>query len=399
MVMRYLSLFLFLLLFFNCFFYGYMIEIGVITTSYTSFMLLFCFMSVFVFFKVVDGRNLNLIRSDFFLLWLLSSLVVVYVVDYVLRGYGVYNNLVYNLVKISIQQLLFFIVWFYLFSNKVFQKNGLNFFLVFWSVFFVACFLNVVVDFFCTDCIYAPSDYKIPGRAAGVFLNPNIAAESLLISMIALISLAARKYVGIIFLIGSLGCILTFSRGAIGICGVIFVIFVLFRVLSFKFALVFVGIAPFFIATVVLFFQDYIPSESAGVLERLLSLTGQADWRNESSDSRFDMVNFAWNLFLESPLVGNGNGSVYQSGSPIGTHNIYLRFLSDFGLLGFFLYLALIWRITYIGFAFRNPVVLSFFVYFLCWGFFSHNTLETFTSILGLSYMAAYARYSLIVRT
>lgn len=394
-----LNVFCFLLLLFNVFLYVYMTISEFLTVKYVSYMLIILFLLSFFLFGVLSrGEDFKKVKHDFLLIFLFAMLIFIYIVDYIIRDNSIYGDFVFDSVRVSIQQILFFIVWFYLFSRKIYQNDGVRFFLVFWSVLFIACFLNVMIDFFCADCIYISSDYKIPGRAAGVFLNPNIAAESLLVSMIALISLADKKYSGIIFFFGVLGCILTFSRGAIGICAILFLIFVVFRVLSYKFVLSFVMVAPFFITTVLMSFQDYIPSESAGVLERLLSLTGQADWRNESSDSRFDVVNLAWNLFWESPIVGNGNGSVYQFGSLIGTHNIYLRFLSDFGFLGFFIYLALIWRITYIGFAFRNPIVVSFFIYFLCWGFFSHNTLETFTSIVGLSYMAVYARYSLVVK-
>jgi len=75
----------------------------------------------------------------------------------------------------------------------------------------------------------------------------------------------------------------------------------------------------------------------SSVVERFDSTTVEEQDRDESTEKRFEYWQIAWNNFLAHPLVGTGFQSFrHREINPHGTdtHNLYLRTLSEGGVIG-----------------------------------------------------------------
>lgn len=79
---------------------------------------------------------------------------------------------------------------------------------------------------------------------------------------------------------------------------------------------------------------------SGGFLEALWNRLQSYFWAPEVSiSSRWILWGVALNLFFQSPIIGNGIGSFYETAQTLylplmGTHNFYLYILVEFGLVG-----------------------------------------------------------------
>lgn len=81
---------------------------------------------------------------------------------------------------------------------------------------------------------------------------------------------------------------------------------------------------------------NFIELTDASKLHRLFEMgTG-----TENDSHRFESWLYSLQIFAENPLFGGGSGAL--SGTPLPTHNVPLRILGDFGLIGFFFY-AWLW--------------------------------------------------------
>lgn len=70
------------------------------------------------------------------------------------------------------------------------------------------------------------------------------------------------------------------------------------------------------------------------------------DLKSKNVADRLEMWSQTWNIFAEHPLIGVGIGSGRTEFESIGvlsvSHNVVLSILSEYGLIGFFLFLALV---------------------------------------------------------
>jgi O-antigen ligase len=91
----------------------------------------------------------------------------------------------------------------------------------------------------------------------------------------------------------------------------------------------------------------------------------------------------SWQLFLDSPLFGNGV-AMERTKFHTYSHNLYVSLAADHGIVGLLLLPALIMAI-----AFRNPNALQFAVLLMVAGVFSHNLLEDEASLTAIALAAA----------
>jgi len=107
--------------------------------------------------------------------------------------------------------------------------------------------------------------------------------------------------------------------------------------------------------------------------------------------SRKDLVDQYWKIISEAPVVGHGTG--YSSkGGRSGTHNMYLKYWVENGLLGLLIYFSLIAGIFWHFYTLRDKRGLIF-VFVLFWtGFVTHNLLhdKTVVVLLGIIGTLAY---------
>lgn len=105
---------------------------------------------------------------------------------------------------------------------------------------------------------------------------------------------------------------------------------------------------------------------SAG-LERVMSRLTEHETRNE-------LYGYAYSSFLDSPLIGNGLGSVWWT---VGyySHNIFLDFLTEAGLLGLLLFVIISGKALYIIYRSSTDSLspLSYFILFVYIGILFHD--------------------------
>ncbi len=177
------------------------------------------------------------------------------------------------------------------------------------------------------------------------FLGPNEVAAFFNTSVVILISLfyVLRKSLWKLILLGiilaSLYCIaFTYSRAAY--MGLIAGLSILF---FFKDKKLFVPLI-----LLLLFWQMVLPEK---VIERIKGTQTETGELDQSSQRRIDIWEQALDLFKSSPVLGIGYGVFRYQGLDLkDTHNIYIKILSEQGLVGFIIFLFLIFSFMKEGF-------------------------------------------------
>jgi len=175
------------------------------------------------------------------------------------------------------------------------------------------------------------------GRAAGYYINPNRTGCALILGMIFGIGVLPKQLRIPFALLVIFGVFLTFSRGAILGWFMLVVIFVQSGVIPRKkFLLWVVGmVMAVVVMGPILSNIDVNELQRSGVINiGMENITGRLEWfqnplanREDSGDSRLEVVMVAWNMFLEHPIVGNGIASTKNLNNlGISTHNMYLLF-------------------------------------------------------------------------
>ena len=112
--------------------------------------------------------------------------------------------------------------------------------------------------------------------------------------------------------------------------------------------------------------------------------------QEDSGDARLEVVIIAWNMLAEHPILGNGIASTKNlNGLGISTHNVYLLFMAEHGILGFFILPLLVCAVTWHSRGESKDIALAFSVFMLLWGMFSHNVVEERYILMSCSLMAA----------
>lgn len=218
------------------------------------------------------------------------------------------------------------------------------------------------------------------GRAAGLYLNPNISGAALVLGMIMSVELVPQWWRSWYVSLVGVGVLLTFSRagmaawvvatGLIAGLGAMRLLQLL-RVTS--------AIAAIVVGALVVSGRwetgvQMLSQVSSDAWGRLRLGEGTAD---PSAELRLKAASMAWQMFLSRPLVGHGVGATVEWDLSESTHNIYLRHLAEYGIGGLvivpLLLLALLWRGS-------GPPVPHIAVWLagvlLLFGVFSHNILD-----------------------
>jgi O-antigen ligase len=103
-------------------------------------------------------------------------------------------------------------------------------------------------------------------------------------------------------------------------------------------------VLPLFVAALIA--PYFIP---ASVIERFDSTTIEEGKRDESTQMRFEFWQIAWDNFTEHPFVGSGYHTFHHdeiNPHKMDTHNFFMRELTEKGLLGFFITIAMLLSIV-----------------------------------------------------
>jgi hypothetical protein len=226
----------------------------------------------------------------------------------------------------------------------------------------------------------------VSGRAAGTFIDPNIAGEVILVVFLLACAVVKKSYRTPLFILAGAGAMLTFSRSAI--VGWI----LLWLYLMVRRALPNAGTAFVLLAACVPLtiggFQAYLNNRadfalSIGDLESRVSFFSSPNLDDESGQERLAVLKAGWDLFLQNPVAGVGAGmteaTVVKGGIwpyDVGIHNQPVTLAAEFGIAGLFVCGALavlLWRGKY----FQDKTVRSamfFLIVFM--SMFTHNMFD-----------------------
>ena len=189
--------------------------------------------------------------------------------------------------------------------------------------------------------VFVDAGQGIPGRAAGFYLNPNIAAQTLVMILACLMSRGSPKANVIALLAALLGLFLTFSRGGLVVWAVLAVVATIRGQLPRWFLLVLVSCVVLVVLAgpmVLDALSVWISSENRNSLDRLAWLLGQGELNDSSSGERDYIASFGWNQYLQAPFLGHGLGYMWAWAANVGTHNMILRHLVEYGMFGFLIF-------------------------------------------------------------
>jgi O-antigen ligase len=238
------------------------------------------------------------------------------------------------------------------------------------------------------------------GRAAGYYLDPNRTGCALILGMIFGIGILPKQLRIAFALLVLFGIFLTFSRGAILGWFIVIPIFIQSGVIPRKQVL----LGAVGITTIILVFGQVLSNIDLNELQRsglikvdIKNITERLEWfqnplanKEDSADSRVEVVMTAWNMFVEHPILGSGIASTQNLNNwGISTHNMYLLFLTEHGILGIFIFPLLVYAVTWHSRGETKHIALAFSAFILLWGLFSHNIVEDRSILIIFSLMAA----------
>ena len=237
--------------------------------------------------------------------------------------------------------------------------------------------------------LLSPSVFSnIPGRAAGLYVQPNGAGMALVFGGLLGVTAIRRLWMREVFLLCVLvGILATFSREAMLssvflLLGSVFAHKVSFRRLAIAGA-----------ACLALFAALNLSSDVT--YSRLLNADTWArmtlQWSDTSTRDRLHLAERTREQFEEAPLIGQGFGTaIFWADNQ--SHNAYLGLLADCGILGSLVIPGLIFSIRRADWEFN-----TFASIFLLWAFFNHDVLVEFFALIAIAveaneYGAGYRR-------
>lgn len=223
---------------------------------------------------------------------------------------------------------------------------------------------------------------KIPGRSSGFYIDPNQSGYALILGMIFSVGLLKPKFrIPFVFLIG-LAVILTFSRGSILIWFTIVMVMIIKKIIPCSQLFSWIGVLGIIAIILVTAGSalDLNQLEEAGLLNsdtkaRFEFFSNPNKSEAESPDARLGLAKLAWQLFVKNPFFGNGIGSTISWSASVSTHNTYLYYMADHGIIGALLLPILIYLVTRNAKSESKNIAFVFIPFALICGFFSHTIL------------------------
>ncbi|WP_310427136.1 O-antigen ligase family protein [Chamaesiphon sp. VAR_48_metabat_135_sub] len=221
------------------------------------------------------------------------------------------------------------------------------------------------------------------GRPGGFYINPNKSGCALVLGLIFTIDIVKKQHRWLYLLVVGAGIACTFSRGSLlgwTLCALFLTIA---RVLSDKRRTVLISIV-----SLVLLLALTNPLKNAAdffggnegaswdVVDRLEQFQNPS-LEDDSAKERKAVVGYAWLMFGNHPFWGNGLASTHKwTVSEVSTHNMYLLYMADHGILGFIILPGAIWAVAWRNRGEPGFRILCFVVFMSLWGIFSHDILE-----------------------
>ena len=197
---------------------------------------------------------------------------------------------------------------------------------------------SILLEYFVPSAyLFAEAGQGIDGRAAGLYLNPNAAGQTLVLILACLMQRSSPRGNLVATAMAMVGLFLTFSRG--GFLGwLILVTFasIMGRLPRWFFIAVLACVVVVLSAGSQIFdlLSVLVSPENRNSLDRLAWMLGQGQLNDYSSGEREYLAGFAWQQYLQAPFLGHGLGYIWVWAAGLGTHNMILRHMVEYGVLG-----------------------------------------------------------------
>jgi len=229
-----------------------------------------------------------------------------------------------------------------------------------------------------------------PGRAAGLYINANQAGAALIVGMILTVGLLTKKYRTPYVFIVLLGVLLTFSRAALLGWIIVSLILMVQDTVSKRQFLAGLGIAVLIISLSLPLLPGFIQTvEGINVSNIIDRINNPLDIQDFSGQQRVQVAERSWEMFVEHPLLGNGIASTETWSEGASTHNMYLYYMADHGILGIIILPLFVLTVVWGARGKARQTTLPFLVFVLFWGFFSHNVVQEYYFLIVFACMAA----------
>jgi hypothetical protein len=234
------------------------------------------------------------------------------------------------------------------------------------------------------------------GRAAGLYVNPNISAGALVAGMVLGVNAVPSRWREAYVMLAGLGVLLTFSRG--GMVGWTAAVAILAAIRTLRrvrlmsiFGLCAVGLWG---ASVQLPWLGNALDELLSNRPELAQRIGVQGSQDLNTESRLLLAGSALQRFAGNPIAGSGLGATTEDWHlSDGTHNVYVTHLAEHGLLGSFLFPGLLWLIYTRARESTSRTTVALVVFLGIWGMFSHNLLDEFQLLVAIGVALAPGRF------
>lgn len=237
------------------------------------------------------------------------------------------------------------------------------------------------------------------GRPAGFYIDPNQSGCALMLGMLLGMTVIRKPYRWILILVAGIGIMATFSRGAILGWLLCTIIMIFGRVLSDQRRKILVPaiLLIVFLASInpLRLLSDYFKGDPTGanwdIVNRLEEFQNPTETAKEdSAASRQVVAAGAMVLFSQRPFWGNGLASTRKwMVADISTHNMYLYYMSDNGILGFLFLPGAVLAVVYRNKGEQTTILVCFAVFISLWGLFSHEVLAERYTLASFAIIAA----------
>lgn len=213
----------------------------------------------------------------------------------------------------------------------------------------------VLLDFARPGLLYpTETPGAVLGRAAAMFINPNMAGEAMLLLFLLGCTSVPPRWRGPLFLLCGAAILTTFSRAAILAWGLLLLVLAAHRTLpksALAGALAALALAAASMGSVEAYLAGRAEFEGASSnLASRLNFFSDVKFDDDSSEERAAVVKAGWQLFTQNPVFGAGAGATAFWSLRASTHNQLLLLAAEYGIFGIWLWcwlLAILWRGRY----------------------------------------------------
>jgi hypothetical protein len=223
----------------------------------------------------------------------------------------------------------------------------------------------------------AQLDYN---RAVGLQGDANAAGMLVVFGCVTGLTAVPRRWRELFILACVIGVMTTFSRESILTLSIVILAAVLGRAIATPRVLLLTAIAILAISTwklnAILQDQGMLSKENIGRLEMETS--------DASAHSRAELAQLTLEKFEQAPLLGNGFGTTTFWTGNLESHDLYLSYMADYGILGVLMVPALVWCLRC-----RSWDYYGFAGAFLIWCLFSHTLFFNPFALIAIAIMSA----------